>query len=322
MSTEKSAKPADAERRERRVILVTGMSGAGRTTALKSLEDIGYEAVDNLPLSLLASFAGPAQGPAPGPAQEPAHGGAAAVAARPLAIGVDIRTRDFGVDPVLDELDRLAREAGYNVCTVFLDCDDDVLLRRYAETRRRHPLDSSKAVPDMIQLERRLLARLRARADVVIDTTGKSPWELKETLSAYFAPEESYGLSLFVTSFAFREGVPRESDLVFDVRFLKNPHYDPQLRPLTGEDEAVQKAIEGDGDFQAFFDSLTGMLEILLPRYAQEGKSYLTIAVGCTGGRHRSVYVARKLNDWLLARDWRVRLHHRDIHGGGGRDML
>ncbi|MPY73253.1 MAG: RNase adapter RapZ [Alphaproteobacteria bacterium] len=298
------------------------MSGAGRTTALKSLEDIGYEAVDNLPLSLLASFAGPAQGPAPGPAQEPAHGGAAAVAARPLAIGVDIRTRDFGVDPVLDELDRLAREAGYNVCTVFLDCDDDVLLRRYAETRRRHPLDSSKAVPDMIQLERRLLARLRARADVVIDTTGKSPWELKETLSAYFAPEESYGLSLFVTSFAFREGVPRESDLVFDVRFLKNPHYDPQLRPLTGEDEAVQKAIEGDGDFQAFFDSLTGMLEILLPRYAQEGKSYLTIAVGCTGGRHRSVYVARKLNDWLLARDWRVRLHHRDIHGGGGRDML
>ena len=318
MSTEKSAKPADAEHRERRVILVTGMSGAGRTTALKSLEDIGYEAVDNLPLSLLASFAGPVQGPA----QEAAHGGAAAVAARPLAIGVDIRTRDFGVDPVLDELDRLAREAGYNVCTVFLDCDDDVLLRRYAETRRRHPLDSSKAVPDMIQLERRLLARLRARADVVIDTTGKSPWELKETLSAYVAPEESYGLSLFVTSFAFREGVPRESDLVFDVRFLKNPHYDPQLRPLTGEDEAVQKAIEGDGDFQAFFDSLTGMLEILLPRYAQEGKSYLTIAVGCTGGRHRSVYVARKLNDWLLARDWRVRLHHRDIHGGGGRDML
>lgn len=310
MSTEKTAETTDAGSLGRRVILVTGMSGAGRTTALKSLEDIGYEAVDNLPLSLLASFAGPAQGDT------------VSVATRPLAIGVDIRTRDFGVDPVLDELDRLAREAGYDVCTVFLDCDDDVLLRRYAETRRRHPMDSSKAVPDMIQLERRLLARLRARADVVIDTTGKSPWELKETLSAYFAPEESDGLSLFVTSFAFREGVPRESDLVFDVRFLKNPHYDPELRPLTGEDAAVQKAIEGDGDFQAFFDSLTGMLEILLPRYAQEGKSYLTIAVGCTGGRHRSVYVARKLNDWLLARDWRVRLHHRDIHGGGGRDML
>ena len=293
------------------MILVTGMSGAGRTTALKSLEDIGYEAVDNLPLSMLASFAGPA----PGPVQDGAG-------ARPLAIGVDIRTRDFGVDPVLDELDRLARDAGYDVRTVFLDCDDDVLLRRYAETRRRHPLDSSKAVPDMIQLERRLLERLRARADVVIDTTGKSPWELKETLGEYFAPEAGQGLSLFVTSFAFRQGVPRESDLVFDVRFLKNPHYDPELRPLTGEDPAVQKAIENDPDFDAFFDSLTGMLEILLPRYAQEGKSYLTIAVGCTGGRHRSVYVARKLNDWLLARDWRVRLQHRDIHAGGGRDML
>src|SRR3546814_3572280 len=161
-----------------------------------------------------------------------------------------------------------------------------------------------------------------ARADVVIDTTGESAWERKDTLSADFAPEESDGLSLFVTSFAVREGVPRESDLVFDVRFLKNPHYDPELRPLTGEDEAVQKAIEGDGDFQAFFDSLTGMLEILLPRYAREGKSYLTIAVGCTGGRHRSVYVARKLNGWLLARDWRVRLPHRALHGGGGRDML
>jgi UPF0042 nucleotide-binding protein len=310
LTAEKGDEKAGMEPEARRVILVTGMSGAGRTTALKSLEDIGYEAVDNLPLSLLASFARPAQG-------DLVKG-----VTRPLAIGVDIRTRDFGVDPVLDELDRLAREAGYDVRTVFLDCDDDVLLRRYAETRRRHPLDSEKAVPDMIQLERRLLERLRARADVVIDTTGKSPWDLKETLSEYFAPEASYGLSLFVTSFAFRQGVPRESDLVFDVRFLKNPHYDPKLRPLTGEDEPVQKAIAGDADFQAFFDSLTGMLEILLPRYEQEGKSYLTIAVGCTGGRHRSVFVARRLNDWLIARDWRVRLHHRDIHAGGGRDML
>jgi len=301
-------KTADAG--ARRVILVTGMSGAGRTTALKSLEDIGYEAVDNLPLSLLASFAGPTPGDA------------SVETARPVAIGVDIRTRDFGVDPVLDELDRLAREAGYNVSTVFLDCDDEVLMRRYAETRRRHPLDSEKAVPDMIQLERRLLERLRARADIVIDTTNKSPWKLKEILGEHFAPEAGHGLSLFVTSFAFRQGVPRESDLVFDVRFLKNPHYDPALRPLTGEDEAVQRAISADGDFQAFFDSLTGMLEILLPRYEQEGKSYLTIAVGCTGGQHRSVFVARHLNDWLVERDWRVRLHHRDIHVGGGRDML
>ena len=314
MSVDSTATKADTavESRDptaRRVILVTGMSGAGRTTALKSLEDIGYEAVDNLPLSLLAGFARPASGDL-------------ADESRPLAIGVDIRTRDFGVDPVLDELNRLAGEAGYDVRTVFLDCDDEVLIRRYAETRRRHPLDSEKAVPDMIQLERRLLERLRARADIVIDTTDKSPWDLKEILGEYFDTEAAHGLSLFVTSFAFRQGVPRESDLVFDVRFLKNPHYDPALRPLTGEDPAVQLAIAADVDFQAFFDSLTGMLEILLPRFEQEGKSYLTIAVGCTGGQHRSVFVARHLNEWLLARDWRVRLHHRDIHVGGGRDML
>jgi UPF0042 nucleotide-binding protein len=303
--------PTAKEPAARRVILITGMSGAGRTTALKSLEDMGYEAVDNLPLTLLASVARPTEG------EETAAG-----AGRPLAIGVDIRTRDFGVDQVLDELDRLARDVGYDVHTVFLDCDDDVLLRRYAETRRRHPLDSEKAVPDMIQLERRLLERLRARADIVVDTTNKSPWDLKEILGEHFAPDAGHGLSLFVTSFAFRQGVPRESDLVFDVRFLKNPHYDPDLRPMTGEDRGVQQAIAGDPDFRAFFDSLTGMLEILLPRYEQEGKSYLTIAVGCTGGRHRSVYVARRLNDWLLERDWRVRLHHRDIHAGGGRDMM
>ena len=300
----------DADRSEagRRVVLVTGMSGAGRTTALKALEDMGYEAVDNLPLDLLGSLIRPAQ-------EE-------LTKRRPLAIGVDIRTRDFGVEQVLDELDNLVSDTGYEVRTLFLDCDDDALLRRYAETRRRHPLDSEKAVPDMIELERRLLSRLRDRADAVIDTTGKSPWDLKDMLGEYFTLESGSGLSLFVTSFAFRQGVPRESDLVFDVRFLKNPHYDADLRPLTGEDPRVQEAVATDPDFYGFFDSLTSMLEILLPRYAQEGKSYLTIAVGCTGGRHRSVFVAQRLTEWLQARNWRVRLYHRDIHDAGGRDML
>ena len=139
-------------------------------------------------------------------------------------------------------------------------------------------------------------------------------------LSESCALHDRKGLSLFVTSFAFRHGVPRESDLVFDVRFLKNPHYDKELRPLTGEDEPVQDMITSDPDFYGFFDSLTGMLEVLLPRYAQEGKSYLTIAVGCTGGRHRSVLVARRLADWLQSRDWRVHLQHRDMHFGDKRD--
>jgi UPF0042 nucleotide-binding protein len=302
--TEDAQQPEKAEH----VVLVTGMSGAGRTTALKSLEDMGYEAVDNLPLDLLGTLIRPTQ--------------ADLGLRRPMAIGVDIRTRDFGVGPVLDELDHLVNETGYDVRTLFLDCDDDVLLRRYAETRRRHPLDSEKAVPDMIQLERRLLSRLRDRADVVIDTTDKSPWHLKDMLGEYFSLETDSGLSLFVTSFAFRQGVPRESDLVFDVRFLKNPHYDEALRPLTGEDKRVQDAVATDPDFFGFFDSLTAMLEILLPRYAHEGKSYLTIAIGCTGGRHRSVFVANRLTEWLQARNWRVRLYHRDIHDAGGQDML
>ncbi len=292
---------------ENSLVLVTGMSGAGRTTALKTLEDLGYEAVDNLPLSLLGGLvrSGPDMG-GKGPR-------------RPLAIGVDIRTRDFGVDPFIDELDRLIGAAGLDVRTVFLDCDDDFLLRRYAETRRRHPLDSDRPVPEMIQIERRLLSRLRARADVVIDTTGMSPWNLRERLRDQFIGDGGVGMSLFVTSFGFRFGVPREADLVFDVRFLNNPHYDPALRDLTGQDRAVQEAVAADRDFEGYFGAVTGLLKISLPRYAEEGKSYLTIAIGCTGGRHRSVFVATRLAEWLSANGWRVGVSHRDIDGGTDR---
>ena len=298
----------DGKRQARNsLVLVTGMSGAGRTTALKSLEDLGYEAVDNLPLSLLGGLvrSGPEIGGA-GPR-------------RPLAIGVDIRTRDFGVDPFIDELDRLIDAAELDVRTVFLDCDDEFLLRRYAETRRRHPLDSDRPVPDMIQIERRMLSRLRGRADVVIDTTGISPWHLRERLRDQFVGDSGIGMSLFVTSFGYRYGVPREADLVFDVRFLNNPHYDPALRNLTGEDRPVQDAVAADRDFDGFFDAVTGLLEILLPRYAEEGKSYLTIAIGCTGGRHRSVFVAMRLAEWLSANTWRVGVSHRDVDGGSDR---
>ena len=297
--------PDDKSPGRNSLVLVTGMSGAGRTTALKSLEDLGYEAVDNLPLSLLGGLvrSGPELGGGGGPR-------------RPLAIGVDIRTRDFGVDPFIDELDRLIGAAELDVRTVFLDCDDEFLLRRYAETRRRHPLDSDRPVPDMIQIERRMLSRLRGRADVVIDTTGMSPWHLRERLRDQFVGDGGVGMSLFVTSFGYRYGVPREADLVFDVRFLNNPHYDPALRNLTGEDRPVQDAVAADPDFDGFFDAMTGLLDILLPRYAQEGKSYLTIAIGCTGGRHRSVFVAKRLAEWLSARNWRVGVSNRDIDGG------
>jgi len=280
------------------VVLVTGMSGAGRSTALKILEDLSYEAVDNLPLSLLAGLV--------------RHGGSDG-ATRALAIGIDSRTRDFAVNPVLDVLDKLVKEEGIALRIVFLDCDNDVLLRRYTETRRRHPLAEDRPVPDGIRLERRLLSRLRDRADVVIDTSGTTLWDLKEQMTARFSLGNRTELSVSVTSFSYRQGLPREADLVFDVRFLANPHYEASLRPLSGKDAMVGAFIAADPDFDEFLDHLGSMLDILLPRYEKEGKSYLTIAIGCTGGRHRSVYVARRLAELFENRGRPVTLHHRDL---------
>lgn len=280
------------------VVLVTGMSGAGRSTALKILEDLSYEAVDNLPLSLLAGLV--------------LHGGADG-ATRALAIGIDSRTRDFAVNPVLDVLDNLVKEEGIALRIVFLDCDDDVLLHRYTETRRRHPLAEDRPVPDGIRLERRLLSRLRDRADAVIDTSGTTLWDLKEQMTGRFSLGNRTELSISVTSFSYRQGLPREADLVFDVRFLANPHYDTSLRPLSGKDAKVGAFIAADPDFGGFLEHLGSLLDILLPRYEKEGKSYLTIAIGCTGGRHRSVYVARRLVELLENRGRPVTLHHRDL---------
>ena len=292
---------------EQPVVLVTGMSGAGRSTALKILEDLGYEAVDNLPLSLLAGLM--RQGGPDG-------------TARPLAVGVDTRTRDFAVDPVLDALDTLGKDEGIQTRILFLDCDDDVLLRRYTETRRRHPLAEDRPVPDGIRLERRLLSRLRDRADAVIDTSGTNLWDLKEQVTGRFGLGDRTELSVNVTSFSYRQGLPREADLVFDVRFLNNPHYDARLRPMSGEDAEVGAFIAEDPGFRGFLDHLESILGILVPRYAKEGKSYLTIAVGCTGGRHRSVYVARRLVELIENQGHRVTLHHRDLGADSGQDTI
>ncbi|MGE0714391.1 MAG: RNase adapter RapZ [Alphaproteobacteria bacterium] len=277
-----------------RLVFVTGMSGAGRATALRALEDLGYEAVDNAPLKLVHVLLESAD-------------------RRPMAIGIDVRTRDFVAPTTLALVDRAIAESGRETTLLFLDCDDEVLGRRFTETRRRHPLAADRPVLDGIRQERQMLAPLRERADLVLDTTQLPPAELKRVLAHRFGLAHEPGIALSVMSFSYRRGLPREADLVIDVRFLDNPHYDPELRPLTGRDPAVGARIASDPDFPAFFDGLTGWLAPLLPRYIHETKSYLTIAVGCTGGKHRSVYVAERLGAWLAARGQRARVHHRDV---------
>ena len=279
------------------VVIVTGMSGAGRSTALKALEDLGYEAVDNLPLSLLSSLLSPGNG-----------GG------RALAIGVDARTRDFGGAPFIEQLEALTTREDLHVRLLFLDCDSEVLQRRFSETRRRHPVTPDRRVTDGITGERRLLGPLRDRADEVIDTTDMAIGDLKRRLDSNYALDVAPGLAIFIMSFAYRRGLPHEADLVFDARFLKNPHYEDELRALTGQDAPIGEFIDRDPDFAPYFGNLTRLLEPLLPRFSAEGKSYLTIAVGCTGGKHRSVYIAEKLKDWLTEQGERVIISHRDLN--------
>ena len=283
----------------RRVTIVTGMSGAGKTLALKALEDAGYEAVDNLPLSLLASLVRPEDG-----------------AGRPIAIGVDTRTRDFSVAAFGRAIDRLKAEPGFEANLLFLDCEDEPLRRRFTETRRRHPLAGDRPLADGIRAERDLIQPLRKRADMVLDTSLLAPGELKRLVQAHYGLGEPVAMAVSVVSFAYRYGLPREADLVFDIRFLANPHYRPELQPMTGRESPVADFITRDPAFQSFFDGLTTMLAALLPRFEGEGKSYLTIALGCTGGRHRSVFVAERLAEWLGGLGRRVNLIHRDIARG------
>ena len=279
----------------RRLVLVTGMSGAGRTSALKALEDQGYEAIDNLPLGFLAAVAGDSE------------------VKRPVAIGIDTRTRSFAVESFLAKLDALTGGAGTKPLLLFIDCDDEILARRFTETRRRHPLAQDRPVADGIRAERRLVTPLRERADLVVDTSALTPGALRAFLAERLALRDAPGMLVSVTSFSFKYGLPRDADLVFDVRFLANPYYDPALRPLTGRDRPVADYVRSDPGFSIFFKTLTEMLEALLPRYEQEGKSYLTLAVGCTGGRHRSVALAEGLAAWLQGRVPQVRLAHRDL---------
>ena len=286
--------PAVATADPLRVVLVTGLSGAGRTSCLKVLEDLGYEAVDNLPVALVDRLLDP-------------------LPKRPIAIGVDIRTRGFESPALIGELTRLRARADLAVTVLFLDCDSEVLARRFTETRRRHPLALDRPVVDGIRSERQLMAPLREQADELFDTTALSATDLRLALRNRFALDPRRATMLTVLSFSYRHGLPREADLVFDARFLDNPHYDPALRPLDGRDARVGARIAADPDYAAFFANLTRLLVPLLPRFYREGKSYLTLAIGCTGGRHRSVFLAEELARWLGGAGHKVSVQHRDL---------
>lgn len=280
----------------RRVVILSGMSGAGLSTALKVFEDLGYEAVDNLRLSLIPALINDVE-----------------ISTRHLAIAIDTRNANFAVDDLLKVEAALRRRADLQASLLFLECSDDTLQQRFTETRRRHPLAFDRPVTDGIRREREMLWALKNEADHVLDTSQITIHELRRQIIGHYRFDHALGLTLFVTSFSYRHGVPREADLVFDVRFLANPHWDTALRPLTGREEKVAAYIRRDPDFQSFMDHLTQLLLPLMPRYQHEGKSYMTIAIGCTGGRHRSVFVAEELVTILAAHDFIVGVAHRDL---------
>ncbi|CAH2600906.1 Nucleotide-binding protein RHOA_v2_2294 [Rhodovastum atsumiense] len=283
------------------VVLVTGLSGAGKASILRALEDLGYEAIDNPPLELIEGMVAP-----------PASG-----TGRRIAIGVDARSRGFDAQGVLDTLARLRLNPAIWPELIFAWADEAILQRRYTETRRRHPLSPRGRVAEGIAAEQALTAKLREVADLVIDTSELPLAELRRLIDQRYGAEGQReplaGLSVTLVSFAFPAGLPREADMVFDTRFLRNPHYVQALKPHTGLEPAVGAYIESDPDYRAFFIALTGLLGLVLPRFVQEGKKYATIAVGCTGGRHRSVHIVERLAFHLTQAGWRVTTTHREL---------
>ena len=292
--------PIRNEKIEQEVVLVTGLSGAGRSTCLKILEDYGFEAVDNIPLNFIPALL--------------VNGSSQSTVTKKnkIAIGIDARTRDFDEKTLLEYASQI-KSSDYLVSIVFVDCADETLIKRFTETRRKHPLSNGLSIIDGIKIERQLLTDIRKKSDLLIDTTGLSISDLSLVLSRRLGLKNANRLTLSLLSFGFRNGLPAEADTILDVRFLSNPHYNEQLRPLDGRNKEIGAFIEDDPRFSIFFNGFKNFLDPLLPFYADEGKSYLTIAIGCTGGKHRSVFVAERLNNWLKRRDFIVTLRHRDL---------
>ncbi len=287
-----------------RILLVTGMSGAGKSTVLNTLEDMGWEVVDNLPFQLLDRLL--ATRPPAGITEQ-----------RPLAIGIDSRTRGFDAAQIVQRVNDMASKSDARISILFMDCSGAELERRYSETRRRHPLAADRPAADGIAQERDLIAPLRRWAEHVIDTTASTSNALKQDIRARFSDWGSVGMNVAVMSFGFSRGVPRNADLVFDMRFLHNPFWDAALRPLSGQDAAVADYIRQDPAYAEAVSQIENLLLTLLPRYGAEGKAYVTIAFGCTGGRHRSVHVAERVALLLAEKGFAPTLTHRDIDRSG-----
>lgn len=281
------------------LMLVTGPSGAGRSTAVNALEDLGYEVIDNLPLSLLPPLLN-------------------VMPDRPLALGLDVRNRDFSVDGLIAVIDNLSERLGDQAQVLYLDAAEDTLLRRYSETRRRHPLAAAGPPQSAIAREKELLGPIRSRADYLIDTTIMSPHELRAEIDALFAPGEGRVLGLTVHSFSYKRGLPRGLDIVLDCRFLRNPHWDASLRRKDGRDAQVAAYVAEDPRFAPFFAKVKDLVDMLLPAHKDEGRAHLSIGFGCTGGKHRSVMMTETLAASLEDAGWRVSKRHRELERQDG----
>ena len=280
------------------LFIVTGLSGAGISSSLKILEDLGCDVFDNFPLSLLSSLL---------EQQKPHH--------RPIALGIDTRARDFNPDQILDVIHHIKSSLEWDVKTFFLTADDPVLLKRFTDTRRTHPLARDRAVSDGIATEKSLLYPLKYKADTILDTSEFSIHDLRHAIEGHLEGVRTKKLNISVMSFAYRHGVPREADIVFDMRFLRNPNWVADLKEMTGREKLVQDYIEGDANFSGFIANLKNILGPIIPAYTHEGKTYLTIAFGCTGGKHRSVATTEAIAAWLKSSNHPVTIHHRELKG-------
>ncbi len=279
-----------------RTVLVTGPSGAGRSTAIHVLEDLGFEAIDNLPLRLLPRLM-----------EEATQGG------RPMALGIDTRNRDFSVAALIEVIDRLSADDDAGLSVLYLDCRADLLVQRFSETRRRHPMAPAESPALGVDRELDLLHPIRARADTLIDTSDLNVHQLRAEIETLYAPGEGRALAVSVQSFSYKRGLPRGLDMIFDCRFLANPYWQADLRALDGRNNRVQGHVAADPRYAPFFERVLDLTRLLLPAYVEEGKAHLSIAFGCTGGQHRSVALTEALGAALAQDGYQVSIRHREL---------